>query len=227
MFPPPAQWISTRSEPQEWKSQSRVGCELAHLVDDVQAPASELVASFPLQSILLFWLDKGVDGFRISHAQLLYEDADLRNDTRLCDEEVSYGNILHVLITNFRSVNLSLQTYDCLEHVHSSNQPETHDLVAHWRALLNEYSDKTSQDRCIIDHCGFPGCDQAVNFSRFCILESSSLMLSQQSMKHWNITGLLVELALTFQWITIYGSLIREKMKTLGLLMSQGVLFMI
>jgi glycosidase len=39
-----------------------------------------------VQAVLQFWLDLGVDGFRVTSAQILLEDSDFRNDGEVpCD----------------------------------------------------------------------------------------------------------------------------------------------
>ena len=49
-----------------------------------------------LQRILRFWLDRGVDGFRVVNVQYMFEDADLRNEPKsgCCPEQVCLWKLL-------------------------------------------------------------------------------------------------------------------------------------
>ncbi|CAH1784273.1 unnamed protein product [Owenia fusiformis] len=74
-----------------------------------------------LEDILKFWLMKGVDGFRVSAAKHLYESADLT-----ADEPVAG--------------NAGSEKYESLEHTLTTHQPETFELMAKWRSLLDGYT---------------------------------------------------------------------------------------
>ena len=37
------------------------------------------------QGVLRFWLDRGIDGFRVNNVAFLFENSDLRNETFLND----------------------------------------------------------------------------------------------------------------------------------------------
>ena len=53
--------------------------------------SSCLMSSILPQSILSFWMDHGVDGFRVMSADLLYESADLlSNETRSCRHDIKW-----------------------------------------------------------------------------------------------------------------------------------------
>ncbi|MCG2770217.1 MAG: DUF3459 domain-containing protein [Anaerolineae bacterium] len=69
---------------------------------------------------LHFWLDRGVDGFRLDVASAYYKDAELRNNP-------------------FR---LGLRPYDRQHHIHDWNQPETHGVIRDLRKLLDQYPER-------------------------------------------------------------------------------------
>ena len=52
--------------------------------------ASVFVRFACAQAILRFWLDKGVDGFRVVGSAFLFESPDLRNETNICTPEVGF-----------------------------------------------------------------------------------------------------------------------------------------
>lgn len=71
--------------------------------------------------VMRFWLNKGVDGFRMDVLWHLIKDADLR------DNPANPG------YTKYMS------DYDALLPVYSTDQPEVHDIVRKMRKLLDEY----------------------------------------------------------------------------------------
>ena len=74
-----------------------------------------------MHDTLRFWLDRGVDGFRMDVVHLLGKDLDL-NDPPICEERV-WG------------------------HVPYNDQPITHTHLRNIRALLDDYGRATSQPR--------------------------------------------------------------------------------
>lgn len=82
-----------------------------------------------LESILSFWLDRGVDGFNVRDAAYLYEDYDLR------DEPIKPGS--------------SGSTYDDLEHIYTSNQPEVYSILERWRKFVR-YHNFTNTEKLLM-----------------------------------------------------------------------------
>ncbi|XP_051858906.1 LOW QUALITY PROTEIN: maltase 1 [Drosophila albomicans] len=74
-----------------------------------------------MDDILIYWLNRGVAGFRIDAVNYIYEDEELR------DEPLS-------------GTTSDLNSPDSLEHIYTRNQPEDYTLVQHWRQLLDNYS---------------------------------------------------------------------------------------
>ena len=70
-----------------------------------------------------FWLDRGIDGFRMDVLWLLIKDAEFRNNPPNPD----YHGGLHDFASTLP--------------VYTSDQPETHEIVAQMRALLDSYPD--------------------------------------------------------------------------------------
>lgn len=69
-----------------------------------------------------FWLDRGVDGFRLDVANRLVKDEQLRDNP-------------------FR---LGLRAYDRQYHIREENQPGTHEVWKAFRKLLDEYPERMS-----------------------------------------------------------------------------------
>ncbi len=75
-------------------------------------------------NVMRFWLDKGVDGFRVDVMWHLIKDKNLR------DNPVNSDYQPH------------MATYDQLLPVYSTDQPEVHDLVRQMRHVLDSYTDR-------------------------------------------------------------------------------------
>ncbi len=75
-------------------------------------------------SAMRFWLDRGVDGFRMDVLWLLIKDREFRNNPSnpaWREGDSSYGQFLPV---------------------YTSDRPETHDIVAEMRALMDTYQER-------------------------------------------------------------------------------------
>ncbi|XP_065836734.1 alpha-glucosidase-like [Oscarella lobularis] len=72
-----------------------------------------------MNDVLRFWLDRGVDGFRVDAFAFLFEDPLLRNET--VHGDLSWAN---------------------MTHTYTQNLPGVHDIVRGWRAVVDEYSDR-------------------------------------------------------------------------------------
>ena len=79
-----------------------------------------------------FWLDRGVDGFRLDSINFCFHDAELRdNPAKPVDERVGRG---------FRPDN----PYAFQYHYYNNTRPENVAFLERLRALLDEYPDATS-----------------------------------------------------------------------------------
>ncbi|PSN34949.1 Maltase 2 [Blattella germanica] len=88
--------------------------------------------SMEMKDVLTYWLEKGVDGFRIDAVSSLFEDKNLTFENRSDDMNAKPGN------------------YKSLNHSSTINQPENHVLIAEWRKLVDEYSKKDGKTRILI-----------------------------------------------------------------------------
>ena len=80
-----------------------------------------------LLDVTRFWLDRGVDGFRLDTINFYFADKDLRDNPALPPEKRN------------ATIAPSVNPYNHQEHLHSKNQPENLDFLARFRALLDEY----------------------------------------------------------------------------------------
>ena len=79
-----------------------------------------------------FWLDRGVDGFRLDTINFYFADKQLRDNPALPPEK--------------RNANIapSVNPYNHQQHIYSKNQPENLAFLRRFRALLDEYPGKAA-----------------------------------------------------------------------------------
>ena len=78
---------------------------------------------------LRFWLDRGVDGFRIDVAHFVMKDPELRDDPPVETPSTWFKD---------------LDDYGSLRHVHSQGHPDVHGVYRRIRQVLDEYGDRFS-----------------------------------------------------------------------------------
>lgn len=74
-----------------------------------------------------FWLERGVDGFRLDTINFYFADKLLRDNPALPPERRN------------ASIAPSVNPYNHQEHIYSKNQPENLEFLKRFRALLDEY----------------------------------------------------------------------------------------
>ena len=77
-----------------------------------------------MYDVLRFWLERGVDGFRVDVIWLLIKDA------ALCDNPLN---------PNYRPTEPGIHR---VLQLHSSDQPEIHDVIAEMRAIVDRYDER-------------------------------------------------------------------------------------
>lgn len=77
-----------------------------------------------MEDVMRFWLDRGVDGFRVDVIWHLIKDKDLK-DNPVNPDYKEY-----------------MADYDSLLPIHSTDQPEVHDIVRRMRSILDEYNER-------------------------------------------------------------------------------------
>ena len=85
-----------------------------------------------LLDVAKFWLDRGVDGFRLDTVNFYFHDAQLRDNPPLDPEHRNENTAPAVNPYNFQ------------DHLHDKTQPENLEFLKQLRALLDTYSDRTT-----------------------------------------------------------------------------------
>ncbi|CAK9823385.1 Maltase 2 [Anthophora retusa] len=82
-----------------------------------------------MKNVLTFWMDRGVDGFRIDAINHMFEDA------RFLDEPRA------------NRPDLPKDDYDSLDHIYTKDQNETYQVLSSWRKLLDVHSNTTKYNQ--------------------------------------------------------------------------------
>ncbi|XP_058791295.1 maltase 1-like [Phymastichus coffea] len=80
-----------------------------------------------MRDVLTFWIDRGVDGFRVDAVNHMFEVADLK-------DEPKSGN------------NVPEDDYEYLNHIYTRDLNETYGVVGSWQKLLDDYVAKHKTD---------------------------------------------------------------------------------
>lgn len=85
-----------------------------------------------LLDVTRFWLERGVDGFRLDTINFYIHDKELRDNPPLPEEDRN------------ASIAPSVNPYNYQNHLYSKNRPENLDFLKRFRALLDEYDARAS-----------------------------------------------------------------------------------
>ena len=122
---PPNNWLSVFGGPAwEWDEATRQYYYHAFLKEQPDLNWRNPEVQNAMLDIMSFWLDKGVDGFRVDVMWHMIKDGQFR-DNPVNPDYHSY-----------------MATYEQLLPVFSTDQPEVHQIVQKMRALLDRYSDR-------------------------------------------------------------------------------------
>ncbi|XP_071878987.1 alpha glucosidase 2 [Bombus fervidus] len=88
-----------------------------------------------MKDIIKFWLDKGIDGFRVDAVPYLFEVNDLSKDEPTVDN----------VDPSFNKTN-----YVYYNHIYTKDLNETYDLVQSWRKFVDEYADKNNREEIVL-----------------------------------------------------------------------------
>ncbi|KAF5302839.1 hypothetical protein FQA39_LY02019 [Lamprigera yunnana] len=84
-----------------------------------------------MKNVLRFWLDKGVDGFRMDAVPYLFEDEKFE------DEPLS-------------NLTTNPDDYEYLEHIYTKDLPGTFDMIYVWREYIDNYTSEKGGDARIM-----------------------------------------------------------------------------
>ncbi|MCP3850210.1 MAG: alpha-glucosidase [Gammaproteobacteria bacterium] len=82
-------------------------------------------------NVTRFWLERGVDGFRLDTVNFYTHDSQLRDNPALALEHRN------------ASIAPMVNPYNYQEHIYSKNRPENLEFLERFRSLLDEYDNRT------------------------------------------------------------------------------------
>ncbi|XP_055847987.1 maltase A1-like [Episyrphus balteatus] len=123
---PPSNWLqSFRGSAWEWNDDRKQFYLHQFAVQQPDLNYRNPLVVEEMKRVLRFWLDVGVDGFRIDAVPNLFEA--LPNNTGHYPDEPISGN------TDDKDNS------EYLNHIYTQNQPETLDMVYQWRTVMDDY----------------------------------------------------------------------------------------
>jgi len=121
----PNNWLSVFGGPAwEWDEKTKQYYYHAFLVKQPDLNWRNPEVEKAILDVMRFWLDKGVDGFRVDAMWHMIKDAQWRDNPKNPDYKEW------------------MATYEQLLPVYSTDQPEMHGIVARMRRLLDEYDER-------------------------------------------------------------------------------------
>ena len=141
---PPNNWISMFNGP-AWDLDPATGAVLPPYVPAEQPDLNwrNPEVREAMFDVVRFWLDRGVDGFRIDVAPMVMKDPLLRdNPPNPSDEEF-----------------LRLGAWSRQLHLHDHAHPDMHELYRSFRRLLDTYGERTGRERMSVGELHHPDFD--------------------------------------------------------------------
>ncbi len=122
---PPNNWLSYFGG-SAWEYDERTGQYYLHLFDRKQPDLNwrNPAVREAIYDVMQFWLDRGVDGFRVDVIWLLFKDAEFRDNP---------------LNPHWQAGDLPSAVQ---EHVHTADLPEVHDVVREMRQIVDAYGER-------------------------------------------------------------------------------------
>ncbi len=122
---PPNNWVSYFGG-SAWTLDETTGQYYLHLFLSEQPDLNwrEPAVSSAFDDILRFWLDRGVDGFRIDVAQGMVKDEHLRANPQLAEVQLDADRLVE---------------WASFEHRHDIFQPESLEVFARWKQICDGY----------------------------------------------------------------------------------------
>lgn len=121
---PPNNWLSHFGGP-AWTYDEKTGQYYLHQFvkqqPDLNYRNPDVVDA--ILDVMRFWLDRGVDGFRVDVIGLIMKDPHFRDEP-------------------LNPTWDGIKPFDSLLHIYTANLPEVHDLIMKMRAVLDAYEDR-------------------------------------------------------------------------------------
>ncbi len=123
---PPNNWVSVFGGP-AWTLDAGTGQYYLHsfLAEQPDLNYRNPAVVQAMEDVIRYWLDRGVDGFRVDVIHKMVKDAQLRDNPRPAPEE-----------------DHPVWHYGGQKHVYDEDRPEVHGVIRGWRRILNRYGER-------------------------------------------------------------------------------------
>ena len=130
---PPNNWLSIFGGPAwQWDGERMQYYLHNFLAEQPDLNLHNMDVQDELLDVARFWLDRGVDGFRLDTVNFYFHDPKLRDNPPLAPEEIN------------DKTAPSVNPYNFQDHLYDKTQPENIGFLKRLRALLEEYPDRTT-----------------------------------------------------------------------------------
>lgn len=123
---PPNNWVSVFGGP-AWTLDAATGQYYLHSFlaeqPDLNYRNSAVVRA--MEDVIRFWLERGIDGFRVDVIHKMLKDAQLRDNPPAPEDDPD-----------------PVRHYGGLLHAYDEDQPEVHEVIRGWRRLLDHYGER-------------------------------------------------------------------------------------
>jgi|SRR5579875_1669246 len=129
---PPNNWVSEAGgSVWEWDERTGQFYLHSHLVEQPDLNWRNPAVRAAMMDVMRFWLDRGVDGFRIDVVHMLMKDPELRDNPPSPDTTPNPYDRQHPDFTTQL-------------HIHDRRHPDLHTVLRELRALLDSYGDRVA-----------------------------------------------------------------------------------
>ncbi|XP_043479564.1 maltase 2-like [Leptopilina heterotoma] len=126
---PPNNWLSTfKGTAWEWNEQRGQYYLHQFAIGQPDLNYRSALLNQAMKDVLTFWMNRGVDGFRIDVINHVIEDS-LQRDEPLSNDP-----------------SASLDDYNSLLHIYTKDQNESYDILNSWRVLLDRFASEHQTD---------------------------------------------------------------------------------
>ena len=130
---PPTNWLSIFGGPAwEWDGERMQYYLHNFLVEQPDLNFHEPAVQDALLDVARFWLERGVDGFRLDTVNFYFHDRELRDNPPVAPEDWNDNTAPAVNPYNFQ------------DHLYDKSRPENLAFLKRLRALMDDYSDRTA-----------------------------------------------------------------------------------
>jgi alpha-glucosidase len=123
---PPNNWVSAFGGP-AWTRDDATGQYYLHsfLPEQPDLNYRNPAVVEAMENVIRFWLDRGVDGFRVDVIHKMIKDAELRDNPPPDADDAD-----------------PVRHYGGQRHLYDEDRPEVHDIIRAWRRILDRYGER-------------------------------------------------------------------------------------